>query len=69
MRKTVSKTFRTICVSADEPSAQCELFDTQEDASCHAARALEGRNVGQVVIEKLNDDGLWECLEVHRTAT
>jgi hypothetical protein len=30
---------------------------------------LEGRNVGQVVIEKLNDDGLWECLEVHRTAT
>ncbi|HEY3637283.1 MAG TPA: hypothetical protein VGK90_03950 [Rhizomicrobium sp.] len=68
MKKTAPRSFRTICVSAAEPAARCNLFATEEDACCFAARAMEERKFGQVLIEKQNPDGYWECLEIHRTA-
>jgi hypothetical protein len=68
MNQTASKSFRTICVSAGEPMARCEMFATEEDACSFAARALEGPEFAQVIVEKQNADGFWECLEIHKAA-
>ena len=68
MNRTASKPFRAICVAAGEPSARCEMFATEEDACSFAVRALEGSEIAQVIVERQNADGFWECLEIHKAA-